>query len=73
MAVDKVPGLSIGFMRGDKIWAKGDGLADLENKLPARAESMYRLASVTKPMTATAVLQLAEKAKEIFQKPAANP
>ncbi|HVE55347.1 MAG TPA: serine hydrolase [Pyrinomonadaceae bacterium] len=63
MATDKVPGLSIGFMKGEEIWAKGFGFADLENKIPARAESMYRLASVSKPITATAVLQLAEKGK----------
>jgi CubicO group peptidase (beta-lactamase class C family)/tetratricopeptide (TPR) repeat protein len=63
MKRDKVPGLSIGFIKGDEVWAKGYGFADLENKLPARAESMYRLASVTKPMTAAAVLQLAEKGK----------
>ncbi len=63
MTVDKIPGLSIGFMKGGELWAKGFGFADLENKLPARAESMYRLASVAKPMTAAAVLQLAEKGK----------
>ncbi len=63
MATDKVPGLSVGFMKGDEIWAKGFGYADLENKLPAKSESMYRLASVSKPMTATAVLQLVEKGK----------
>lgn len=63
MTTDKIPGLSIGFMKGDEIWARGFGFADLENKLPARAESMYRLASVSKPMTAAAVLQLAEKGK----------
>ena len=63
MAIDKVPGLSVGYMKGDELWAKGYGFADLENKLPARAESMYRLASVSKPMTAAAVLQLAEKGK----------
>jgi len=63
MATDKIPGLSIGFIKDDVMWAKGFGYADLENKTPAKAESMYRLASVTKPMTATAVLQLAEKGK----------
>ena len=63
MKIDKIPGLSIGFLRGDELWAKGYGFADLENKLPAKAESMYRLASVSKPITAAAVLQLAEKGK----------
>lgn len=63
MAADKIPGLSVGFIKDDVMWAKGFGYADLENKSPARAESSYRLASVTKPMTATAVLQLVEKGK----------
>ncbi|MBC7910934.1 MAG: beta-lactamase family protein, partial [Pyrinomonadaceae bacterium] len=63
MATERVPGLSIGFIKDDFMWAKGYGYADLENKIPAKAESAYRLASVTKPMTALAVLQLAEKGK----------
>ena len=63
MAADNVPGLSIAFQKDGYVWAKGFGYADIENKTPAKAESMYRLASVTKPMTATAILQLVEKGK----------
>jgi CubicO group peptidase (beta-lactamase class C family) len=63
MAADQVPGLSVGFVKDDYFWAKGYGFADLENRTPAKAESAYRLASVTKPMTAVAVLQLAERGK----------
>ncbi len=63
MAADKVPGLSIAYQKDDVVWSKGFGFADLENQLPAKPESMYRLASVTKPMTATAILQLVEKGK----------
>jgi CubicO group peptidase (beta-lactamase class C family)/tetratricopeptide (TPR) repeat protein len=63
MAIDKTVGLTIGFMKDDFVWAKGYGYADLENKSPAKAESAYRLASVSKPMTALAVLQLVEKGK----------
>jgi CubicO group peptidase (beta-lactamase class C family) len=63
MQADKVPGLTIGFVKDDFTWAKGFGSADLENKSPATAETVYRLASVTKPMTALAVLQLVEKGK----------
>ncbi len=61
--IDRVPGLSIGFMKDDFVWTKGFGYADLENKTPATEKSAYRLASVTKPMTAVAILQLAEKGK----------
>ncbi|HEX9654056.1 MAG TPA: serine hydrolase [bacterium] len=63
MTADKTVGLSIGFMKNDFAWAQGFGYADLENKTPAKAESVYRLASVTKPMTAVAILQLAAAGK----------
>ncbi len=63
MALDKTPGLSVGFMKDDFVWAKGYGYSDLENRVPTKPESAYRLASVTKPMTAVAILQLVEKGK----------
>ncbi|RKY83587.1 hypothetical protein DRQ09_09840, partial [candidate division KSB1 bacterium] len=63
MEIDRIPGISIGFMKDDFIWAKGFGYADLENKVPATEKSSYRLASNTKSMTAAAILQLVEKSK----------
>lgn len=63
MKLDKTPGLTIGFMNGDFVWTKGYGFSDLENKVPAKAESAYRLASVSKSMTALAIMQLVEKKK----------
>ncbi|MFQ5866271.1 MAG: serine hydrolase, partial [bacterium] len=58
MAIDRIPGLSIGFVKDDFIWTEGFGYADLENNTPATAKSAYRLASNTKSMTAVAILQL---------------
>lgn len=63
MEVDRVPGIAIGLMKGEFTWAKGFGFSDLENKIPMEESSSFRLASVTKPMTATAILQLVEKGK----------
>jgi CubicO group peptidase (beta-lactamase class C family)/Flp pilus assembly protein TadD len=63
MKLDKTPGLTIGFIKDDSIWVKGYGFADLENRVPAKPESAYRLASVTKSMTAVAIMQLVEKKK----------
>jgi CubicO group peptidase (beta-lactamase class C family)/tetratricopeptide (TPR) repeat protein len=63
MEKDKIPGLTIGFYKEDYTWVKGFGYADLENKVPAKPESAYRLASVTKPFTSAAILQLVEKGK----------
>jgi CubicO group peptidase (beta-lactamase class C family) len=61
--LDRTPGLSIAFMKDDFVWAQGYGFADLENTVPAKPESSYRLASVTKTITAFAVLQLVEAGK----------
>jgi CubicO group peptidase (beta-lactamase class C family) len=59
----RVPGLSIAIYKDDFLWTKGFGYADLENMVPATAETRYSLASVTKPMTAVAVVKLAEEGK----------
>lgn len=63
MKAQKMPGLSVAVMHGDFRWSRGFGLADVENEVPARADSSYRMASVTKPMTAVAVLKLVEEGK----------
>jgi len=63
MAYDRIPGLSVGFIQGDFTWARGFGWADVENQSPAGPDSSYRLASVTKTITAVAVLKLAEEGK----------
>ena len=60
---DRIPGMTIGFFKDDYTWVKGFGYADLENKVPATAESAYRLASITKSMTGEAIVQLAERGK----------
>ncbi len=63
IAASDIPGISIGFVYGETQWAGGFGFADLENQVPAKDVSAYRLASVTKPMTAMAVLSLMEQGK----------
>lgn len=58
------PGMSVAVVVDGKIaWAQGFGLADVENEVPARADTVYRIASISKPMTATAVMQLVERDK----------
>jgi len=63
MAFDHVPGMSVAFIKDDALWAKGFGYADRENQVPAAPESAYRLASITKTITAVGVLQLVEEGK----------
>jgi len=58
------PGAGVMVIKGGKpVFAKAYGLADLEKKIRCAANTNFRLASVTKPFTAMAVLILAEQAK----------
>lgn len=58
------PGLSIAVALNDKmVYSAGFGLADVENEVPARGDTVYRIASISKTFGATAILQLAEKKK----------
>lgn len=64
MSKESIPGLSMAIAKDGKIiWSNGYGTADLENFVPAKATTAYRSASVGKPITAIAVMQLAEKQK----------
>jgi CubicO group peptidase (beta-lactamase class C family) len=63
MAFDQTPGISVGFIKDDFIWTRGFGYADLENRVPAKPESSYRMASITKTFTAFAVLLLVQEGK----------
>ncbi|MEQ1354125.1 MAG: serine hydrolase domain-containing protein [Candidatus Acidiferrum sp.] len=58
------PGIAVAVvLDGKTVWAGGFGKADLENSAPATPETLFRLASVSKPLTATAILQLVERGK----------
>jgi CubicO group peptidase (beta-lactamase class C family) len=63
MRENNVPGMTIGFSKGDYTWIRAFGLADVENMTPMRVDSSFRLASLQKTMTAVAVLQLVEQGK----------
>ncbi len=59
-----LPGLSIAVVHGqDLLWARGFGLADRAGEVPATADTLYRLGSVTKLFTSTAILQLRDQGK----------
>lgn len=59
-----IPGLSAAVVTDRELrWSTGLGVTDVENDVGARPDSVYRFASVSKPITATAVLQLVEQKK----------
>jgi CubicO group peptidase (beta-lactamase class C family) len=64
MSSKHIPGLSIAIVSNNQLrWQSGYGTADLENSVPAKAATVYRIASVAKPITAVAVMQLVERGK----------
>ena len=49
---DRIPGLSCAVaVRGELALRVGLGLADVENDVPATPQTVYRLASISKPMS----------------------
>src|SRR6516164_1762173 len=64
MSRQHIPGLSlVVVLDGKVIKAKGYGLASLELGVPARPETVYELASATKPFVATAIMLLMQDGK----------
>jgi CubicO group peptidase (beta-lactamase class C family) len=62
IAAKRIPAVSVAVGRsGVIVWEKGFGWADRERRVPASEHTMYWLASVTKLMTATAVMVLRER------------
>lgn len=64
MTASKAPGISVAVVQdGEFVWSAGFGMADLENSVPATSQTLYRLASISKPITATAAMELWEQGK----------
>jgi CubicO group peptidase (beta-lactamase class C family) len=59
----KVPGVSIAVIHAGKIeWARGFGVRSMGGP-PVTADTMFQAASVSKPLTAMAVLRLVQQGK----------
>jgi CubicO group peptidase (beta-lactamase class C family) len=59
---EAVPGLSVSVVKGDRVvWKRGSGFADLSTSTPATPRTSYLWFSMTKIVTATVVMRLAEE------------
>ena len=64
MSKYSVPGLSIAFAEyGVPVYSEAFGVTDVVANTPLTTENRFRIASVTKPITSTAIFQLIEKGK----------
>ena len=56
-----IPGGAVAIAKdGRLVFAKGYGLADVESEEPVLPDSLFRIASISKPVTAAAILSLVE-------------
>jgi CubicO group peptidase (beta-lactamase class C family) len=59
-----IPGVSACIVKKDKlVWSGAFGWADVENKKPRTEETIQNIGSISKTVTATAVMQLFEQGK----------
>lgn len=66
----RLPSLAVAVARNGKVvWEEGFGWADLEHQVPATHNTIYSLASVSKPMTATALMILVERRQVELDRP----
>ena len=66
----KIPGMSAAIIKDQKVvWAKGFGVADVENRISATPDTLYHLASITKTFGATLIMQLVEQGKLDLDEP----
>ena len=73
MASQRVPGFTIVIVDRLRVaYSYSCGSTDLENPKPVTTRSLFHMASVTKPFTATAVLQLVQRRKIDLDSPVAG-
>jgi CubicO group peptidase (beta-lactamase class C family) len=59
-----IPSLTVAvFENGKIIWMEAFGYADKENKIKATPNTLYGIASISKPVTATGIMKLHEDGK----------
>ncbi len=64
LAFENIPGISVAIIKDQQlVWSKGYGYADVENKVPMKAETICSICSISKLFTSVAIMQLWEQGK----------
>ncbi|HET7172335.1 MAG TPA: serine hydrolase domain-containing protein [Gaiellales bacterium] len=67
----RLPSAAVGVVHGDElVWSSGAGFADIAGRRAAGPETLYRIASITKTFTGTAVMQLRDEGRLHLDDPA---
>ena len=60
----KVPGASVAVLRGKRIVARSAaGVVNLNTQVKTTTDTLFQIGSITKPMTATMIMQLRDEGK----------
>ena len=71
LAEQKIPGGALAVAKDGKLlYARGFGWADRDAKTPVQPDSLFRIASISKPITAVAILQLVDAGELKLDDPA---
>ncbi len=65
----KVPGLTVGVVQNGRTELRCYGVASLESGEPVRPETVFRVASITKPFVATLAMTLVEEGRLVLDVP----
>lgn len=64
LTLHEIPGASLAVTKDSRlVYARGFGFADVEKQLPVQPESLFRVASVSKPVTGVAICKLIDDGK----------
>ncbi|GAC13609.1 serine hydrolase domain-containing protein [Aliiglaciecola lipolytica] len=70
---NRIPGLSFAVIKDQQIVVAGGlGMADVEQQAPATADTLFNIASVTKPISAVVIMALVEQGKLNLDEPLTN-
>jgi CubicO group peptidase (beta-lactamase class C family) len=70
IAASQIPGAVVGIMRAGKLaYLEGFGYRDAASKEPLKPDAIFSIASMTKAMTSTALMQLVEEGRVLLADP----
>jgi CubicO group peptidase (beta-lactamase class C family) len=68
---NRLPGAAVGVVQGNAlVWSAGIGFADVESRRVPEPATLYRIASITKTFTGTAIMRLRDEGKLGLDDPA---
>lgn len=69
-AYQRLPALSVAIVQDEKIiWSKGYGTLDAAHKIPATAQTLYSICSISKLFTSVALMQLWQQGRVRLDEP----